>query len=55
MVVPRSIFEKCPSEAKRLLLLKYSNKWVWDICMEDSRTFAVGIELTKYGHLLKQN
>lgn len=42
------------AEAKRLLLLKYSNRWVWDIYMEDSRTFAVRIELTKYGHFSKQ-
>lgn len=38
-------------EAKRLLLLKYSNRWVWDIFMEDARTFAVRIQLAKYGHL----
>lgn len=37
-----------------LLLLKYSNRWVWDICMEDSRTVAVGFELAKYGHFSKQ-
>ena len=42
------------AEAKRLLLLKYSNRWVWDSCIEDSRTFAVGIELAKYGHFSKQ-
>lgn len=41
------------AEAKRLLL-KYSNRWAWDICMEDSRTFTVGIELSKYGHFSKQ-
>lgn len=42
------------AEAERLLLLKYSNRWVWDICIEDSRTFAVGIELAKSGHFSKQ-
>lgn len=42
------------AEAKRLLLLKYSNRWFWDICMGDSRTFAVGIGLAKYGHFSKQ-
>ena len=42
------------AEAKKSLLLKYSNRWLWDIFMKDSRTFAVGIELAKYGHFTKQ-
>lgn len=42
------------AEAKRLLLLKYSHRWVCDICMGDFRTFAVGIGLAKYGHFSKQ-
>lgn len=42
------------AEAKKSLLLKYSNRWLWDIFMKNSRTFAVGIELAKYGHFAKQ-
>ena len=42
------------AEAKRLLLLKYSNRWVWDIFMEDARTFAVRTQIAKYGHFAKR-
>lgn len=43
------------AEAKGLLLLKYPDRWVWGICMEDFRPFAVRIELTKYGQFSKQS
>lgn len=52
--MPRCIFEKSQTEAKRLLLPKYSNRWVWDICMGDSRRFAVAMELAKYGQFSTQ-
>lgn len=42
------------TEAKRLLLPKYSNRWVWDICMVDSRRFAVVMALAKYGQFSTQ-
>ena len=42
------------TEAKRLPLPEYSDRWAWEIYMDDSRTLAPMIELAKYGHFCTQ-